>query len=168
MTPTRGWSRPVWTLFGLLVAYYTFPVKWTGSSPGVFALSLLVTVGGVALVGTMMVKELGNVRNGTAGRGERALSMLLILLVMAASLTFYLLNEVRPEQVANLRTRTDALYFTLSTMTTVGYGDVHAEGQLARAFVCVLIVFNVVVVAALVRAYTRRDGTAGSATATRR
>ena len=141
------------------MAYYTFPVEWTGSSPVVVALSLLVTVGGVALVGTMMVRELGSVRSGTAGRGERVLSMLVILLVMAASLTFFLLNQIRPEQVSGLETRTDALYFTLSTMTTVGYGDVHAEGQLARAIVCVLIVFNVVVVAALVRAYTRRDST---------
>ena len=80
--------------------------------------------------------------------------MLLILLVMAASLTFFLLNQGSPEQVTGLQTRTDALYFTLSTMTTVGFGDVHAEGQLARALVCALIVFNVVVVASLVRAYT--------------
>ena len=43
-------------------------------------------------------------------------------------------------------------------MTTVGYGDVHAEGQLARALVCALIVFNVVVVASLVRAYTCAAG----------
>ena len=41
-------------------------------------------------------------------------------------------------------------------MSTVGYGDVHAEGQVARALVCVLIIFNVVVVASLVRAYTTR------------
>ena len=78
--------------------------------------------------------------------------MLLVLLVMAASLTFFLLDQVQPGQVEDLDTRTDALYFTLSTMATVGYGDVHAEGQLARALVCALIVFNVVVVAALARA----------------
>jgi voltage-gated potassium channel len=41
-------------------------------------------------------------------------------------------------------------------MTTVGYGDVHAEGQVARALVCAVIVFNVVVVASLVRAHTAR------------
>ena len=160
MSATPAWSRPLLTLLGLLVAYYTFPVKWTGSSPGVVVLSLLVTVGGLALVGTVMVKELGHVRSGSTGRGPQVLSMLLILLVMAASLSFYLLNQIRADEVTGLTTRTDALYFTLSTMTTVGYGDVHAEGQLARGLVCVLIVFNVVVVAALVRAYTvRRDGT---------
>jgi hypothetical protein len=60
-----------------------------------------------------------------------------------------------PRQMAGLSTRTDALYFTLSTMTTIGYGDVHAEGQVARALVCGLIVFNVVVVASLLRAHGR-------------
>ena len=47
-------------------------------------------------------------------------------------------------------------------MATVGYGDVHAEGQVARALVCVLIVFNVVVVASLVRAYTTRGPSAAT------
>ena len=42
-------------------------------------------------------------------------------------------------------------------MATVGYGDVHAEGQLARALVCALIVFSVVVVASLVRAAPDAD-----------
>ena len=77
-----------------------------------------------------------------------------VLLIMAASLTFFLLNQARPEEFDGLLTKTDALYFTLTTMSTVGFGDVHAEGQIARILVCLLIVFNVVVVASLVRAYT--------------
>ena len=48
-------------------------------------------------------------------------------------------------------------------MTTVGYGDIHAEGQLARALVCVLLVFNVVVVASLIRLYTTGRTGAGNA-----
>ncbi|MEU0269249.1 ion channel [Nocardioides sp. NPDC006303] len=117
--------------------------------------SLLVTVGALSLVGTVMVKELGAVRRGAPGRSLRVLAMMLIVLVMAASLTFFLLDEIRPDEITGLDTRTDALYFTLSTMTTVGYGDVHAEGQIARVLVCVLIVFNIVVVASLVRSQTR-------------
>ena len=112
-------------------------------------------MGALALVGTIMVRELGYVRQGVPGRGIRVLSMLVVLLVMASSLTFFLLNQASPDEITGLETRTDALYFTLSTMTTVGYGDIHAEGQLARGMVCVLLVFNVVVVASLVRNYTR-------------
>jgi voltage-gated potassium channel len=156
VTRPTSWARPFWTLVGLLVAYYAFPVEWTGDAPVIVMLSILGTVGGVALVGTMMARELGSVRRGDPGRGLRGLSMLLILLVMTASLTFFLLNKVSPEQVIGLQTRTDALYFTLSTMTTVGFGDVHADGQVARAMVCALLVFNVVVVASLIRLNTMR------------
>ena len=45
-------------------------------------------------------------------------------------------------------------------MATVGYGDVHAEGQLARGLVIGLIVFNIVVVASLYREHTSRRGKA--------
>ena len=55
--------------------------------------------------------------------------MLLVLLVMAFSLTFFLLEPPARAGRRTSSTRTDALYFTLSTMATVGYGDVHAEGQ---------------------------------------
>ncbi|MFJ2756146.1 potassium channel family protein [Nocardioides sp. NPDC087217] len=151
---SKAWSRPILTFGGLLVAYYAFPLKWTADSAVAVGASLLVTVGALALVGAVMIKELGSVRRGAPGRSTRVLAMLLILLVMAASLTFFLLDQVRPDELVGLKTRTDALYFTLSTMTTVGYGDVHAEGQVARALVCVMIVFNIVVVASLVRAQT--------------
>jgi hypothetical protein len=147
--------RPIWTFTGLLVAYYAFPLRWTADSVLAVGTSLLVTVGALSLVGTVMVKELGSVRRGAPGRSTRVLAMLLIVLVMATSLTFFLLDQIRPDEIAGLDTRTDALYFTLSTMTTVGYGDVHAEGQIARTLVCVMIVFNIVVVASLVRAQTR-------------
>lgn len=145
-------SRPGWGIVGLLVAYYAFPVDW-GTS-GTAVVSLVLTAAGLALVGTMMVKELNHLRHGEETRGPRALSLLLVLLVMSFALAFFLLNQVEPDQIADLNTRTDALYFTLSTMATVGYGDIHAQGQLARGLVAGLIVFNVVVVASLVRAHT--------------
>ena len=161
--PSSTWSRPFRTLLGLLIAYYAYPVELSESEPLIVVLSLAGTVGGLILVGAIMVKELGYVRHGGPGRGPRLLAMLLVLLVMASSLTFFLLNQQDPDQISGLETRTDALYFTLSTMTTVGFGDVHAAGQLARALVCVLLVFNVVVVASLIRLYTTGRERAGSA-----
>ena len=115
-----------------------------------------MTVAGLLLVGWTMVKELAHLRRGMASIGAPTLATLLVLLVMSYSLAFYLINLGHPEQFDDLHSRTDALYFTLSTMATVGYGDVHAKGQLARGLVCGLIVFNVSVVAALLRAHTIR------------
>ena len=154
MRPDSRWTRPAWSSVGLVVAYYAFPMDWS-DSPAVIGLNLALTACGLGLLAWMMVLELQRVRQGRAGRSVGILALMLILLVMSFSFTFYLVNRLDPAQVSGLGTRTDALYFTLSTMTTVGYGDVHAEGQLARVLVCGLIVFNIVVVASLVRAHTR-------------
>ena len=142
----------------MLVVYFAFPCASTRRSGT--AVSLFLTTVGLGLLAVTMVTELKNLRHGAAVRSAQSLALLFVMLVMAFSLAFFLLNRVDPDQVAGLHTRTDALYFTLSTMATVGYGDVHAEGQVARAVVCALIVFNVVVVASLYREYARRRSSA--------
>ena len=53
-----------------------------------------------------------------------------------------------------LRTKTDALYFTVTTLATVGFGDVHPTGQVARAIVTAQIVFNLVFLGSLARLLT--------------
>ncbi len=55
-----------------------------------------------------------------------------------------------------LVTRVDALYFAVSTFTTVGFGDVTPAGQTARALVTVQQVVNLAVLGVLVRVTTRR------------
>jgi voltage-gated potassium channel len=60
------------------------------------------------------------------------------------------------------RRPTDALYFSISTLATVGFGDVHAAGQLARGAVAVQIVFNLVfvgTVAAMISGLMRHRAT---------
>jgi hypothetical protein len=156
--PSFSWSRPGLILGGLLAAFYAFPTELAGASAVTVAISLAITVAALALVGAVMVRELRAVRRGDPGRGARMLAMMLVLLVVAASLAFFLLNQAKPDEFDGLETKTDALYFTLTTMSTVGYGDVHAAGQVARVLVCLLIVFNVVVVASLARIYaTHRE-----------
>jgi hypothetical protein len=150
------WNRPILTLAGLLVVYYAFPISFD-RNPGLVVLNVMLTIGGLIYVGWAMVAELGHVRRGETGRSAPALAMLLVLLVMTFSLTFFLLELASPGQFEDLNTRTDALYFTLTTMATVGYGDIHAEGQVARVLVAAVIAFDVVVVASLVRARTRTN-----------
>ena len=152
------WVRPVLCLVGLLIAYYAFPLGF--GSPPATAASMILTALGLGLLGWTLVTELLHMREGGETRSTRVLIMLLILLVMTFSLGFFLVNKVDADQIVGLNTRTDALYFTVVTMATVGYGDVHAEGQLARGLVIGLIVFNIVVVASLYREHTSRRGNA--------
>ncbi|HWM73944.1 MAG TPA: potassium channel family protein [Nocardioides sp.] len=146
------------SFIGLLVAYYAFPLR-LDSAPATAA-SVILTALGLALLGWTLASELFHLRRGGETRSTRVLIILLILLVMTFSLVFFLMNKVDSDQIAGMSTRTDALYFTLATMATVGYGDVHAEGQVARGLVCGLIVFNIVVVASLYREHTNRRGNA--------
>jgi voltage-gated potassium channel Kch len=85
--------------------------------------------------------------------GEQARIRALVLLLTVTVLFFSWADEsvaVLPNQFAELTNKTDALYFTISTLATVGFGDVHPVGQLARAAVTLQIVFNLVFLGAAV------------------
>jgi voltage-gated potassium channel len=56
-----------------------------------------------------------------------------------------------PGQFIDLRTKTDALYFALTTLITIGYGDIHAQGQLARGLLIGQMLFNAIVLATAFR-----------------
>jgi hypothetical protein len=74
------------------------------------------------------------------------LLLALVVGVLGFALAFYVLELRDPGQIAGLATRIDALYFTMATVLTIGYGDVHAVGQAARALVLVQMVYNVAVI----------------------
>jgi voltage-gated potassium channel len=79
--------------------------------------------------------------------GEQARIRGLVLLLTVTVLFFSWADAsvaALPDQFAQLTNKTDALYFNVSTLATVGFGDVHPVGQLARAAVTLQIVFNLV------------------------
>jgi hypothetical protein len=75
--------------------------------------------------------------------------------VICFALTDYVIARSDATQFAGLRTKTDALYFAVTTLATVGFGDIHAQGQLARQVVTVQMVFNLVVLASAARVLIR-------------
>jgi len=133
---------------GMLVVFYTIPVS-TQESTGRAVFSILLTLAGVAALAWAILEQ---VRRQLRSRSEdiHTLLMLLPLSAVVFALGFFLMEEHLPGQIPGLTTRTDALYFTLSTLTTVGYGDITAQGQLARGVVILQLVFNAVFVGAAV------------------
>jgi hypothetical protein len=102
----------------------------------------------LALLAVLVVRQLRLQIDEGMDRRIDGLVMSVVAVVVAFALGFFMLTERNPSQVAGLHTRLDSLYFTMTTLTTVGYGDIHATGQTARALVLVQMVFNVVFVAA--------------------
>lgn len=137
----------------LLVAYYALPIGLAG---GRMVVGLFLTGVGLVALGVAIMVQTRRELRGAKGARPGTLAMMLCLVVVLFSVAYFLMERAGPEQVAGLSTRTDALYFTLSTLATVGYGDVHATGQAARAVVSAQIVFNLVLVGGLVHTITAR------------
>jgi voltage-gated potassium channel len=132
----------------LLAVYYVVPVE-----PGVhgwrLAVRLLGSLLGVIAAGWLTIRQLGR-QLGAADEEEPplvGLAIALIASVAAFALADYVLAISEPDEFVGLRTRTDALYFALTTLLTVGYGDVHAQSQAARLLVSAQMVFNIAVLA---------------------
>ena len=121
----------------LLVGYFVVPI---GSDSQHFVLRLAVTL---LLIATLGVTILYQLRRHADAVGT--LMLLVLLVVFAFALTFLGVQTADPPQFVGINTRLDALYYTLTTITTTGYGDVHARGQLARGLVTALMAFNMVV-----------------------
>lgn len=150
--PSRASRLRLWLTVGLLLgAYYLVPVR----EPAAEAQTLLRAVATVALLGAaawsvvrVVVRESGRV--GAARRLDRLLAAL-VGGILVFALADFVVAGASDGQFVGLETRTDALYFALSTSTTVGYGDIHAAGQLARIVVSLQLVFNVLVLATAAR-----------------
>jgi len=138
--------RLLLVIIGMLVIFYTIPVS-SDESTGRVVTSVALTLIGVAALAWGIFEQ---VRRQLQSRSEdiHTLVMLLPLAAVLFALSFYVLEEHRPAQFDGIRTRTDALYFTLSTVTTVGFGDITARGQLARVLVMFQLIFNAIFVGA--------------------
>ncbi|HEY2641958.1 MAG TPA: potassium channel family protein [Streptosporangiaceae bacterium] len=122
---------------------------------------------GIAVLAALILLAIRRLlRAGEAAR-VRGLILLLCLTVLFFSYADRTVAEL-PGQFVGLHNKIDALYFNVSTVATVGFGDVHAAGQLARAAVTIQIVFNLVflgtavaLVSSMVRARASKRAQAG-------
>jgi voltage-gated potassium channel len=141
----KRWVRPLVSVIALFVAYYAWPVRQEGAD---LAIGILVTLIAIGFLGWAIA---GQIRRHLV-RGEPEGLPTLIILVAAVIVVFafayYRLEIHSPGQMADLHTKTDSLYFTMQLLTTVGLGDVSAQGQLARSLALVQMVFDVIFVAA--------------------
>lgn len=129
----------------LLVVYFVVPTD-TDTSPSKLAVRVLLTLTGLVLAVVLILRQVGR----QLDQAEAPLTGLLTALVAGVlffALADYLVAIHAPGQFVDLTTRLDALYFALSTLATVGFGDVHAQGQVARGLVSVQMLFNAVIIA---------------------
>ncbi|MFJ8626544.1 ion channel [Kitasatospora sp. NPDC093550] len=141
----RAWFWLLCAFTLLMVGYFTLPLGWLGEHRPVLSWALFVC----ALVGLtwLLLVKIAGVLRGTARRPVVWLAFLISLALTVFSATYYVLGSHKAE-FAGLETRLDALYFTVVTLATVGYGDITPSGQTARFVVVLQIGYNFVFLAA--------------------
>lgn len=136
-------------------AYYAFPLRMSWSEPSSWA-RLVGSALAVALIAVVLAELLrrGRRREPKVLAQIETLAAALYLMLLGFALTYAVIELHMPGEFAELNDRTDALYFATATMATVGFGDVHAIGTLARVLVTVQMVVNLVYIGAALRVLT--------------
>ncbi len=147
-----GWLTGWINLAAVLLVFFAVPIG-TDQSSVRLAVGLVLSVAGVCVVGRIVFRETQNPVPEL--RGVHLL-LALEVVVVVFSFIYYTLAVNSDQQMYGIKTRLDALYFTASTMTSVGYGDIHPVGQWARGLVTLNLAFNVVFVATLAILIDRR------------
>jgi len=130
----------------LVVLYYLAPFE--PESGGVEQVVRVVLAAALAAtVAVLVVRLIVRMIQDVPGTRPASLLVALFAAVIVFAAIDYLVAVSRPGQFQDLETKTDALYFAVATLATVGYGDVHASGQLARGLVIVQQLFNLTVLA---------------------
>lgn len=127
MLPLRGQSWWIGAVAGIVIVLATMPVM-------VYHLRVLL-VSAHPVVDAM-----------------QAMFLLLTMLIVGFSAVYFGMDHDQA-QFSGLDTRTDAVYFTVSTLATVGFGDIVATSQPARLVVTAQILFNLVAVGLAVRVF---------------
>lgn len=80
-----------------------------------------------------------------------AVAFALSLLLAVFAFTYLTLSRADPGNFSEHLDRVDAMYFTVSTLATVGFGDISPISDGARLLVTVQMLFDLVLIAGLVR-----------------
>lgn len=144
---------------GLLVMIYFLAPLEPAATGARAVVRAALAVAGLVVVAVLVGRLAVRLLRDESGSGAALLVALVGGVVMFAFVD-YLVAVSGPGQFADLETKTDGLYFAVTTLTTTGFGDVHARGELARGLVTAQMVYNIAVIAtgasALVNRITAR------------
>jgi voltage-gated potassium channel len=132
----------------LVVAYYQAPLDraLTFASGVVFVSALL-------LAALAVVVEVRGILASTRPllRAIRVIAVGLPLLLVLFAATYITVDGQQANAFTEPLSRTDGLYFTVTTFATVGYGDISPQTELARVLVTVQMLVGLVAVGVIAK-----------------
>jgi voltage-gated potassium channel len=135
--------RALGSTVALVAIYYLLPLDNTsiGVVVGMLAIGLLALVVLITFQVRSIIKAPYPALRAV---GALATSVPLFLLLFAG--TYFVMGSISAGSFSEPMRRTDALYFTVTVFATVGFGDITAKSEAARALVTGQMVAGIVVV----------------------
>jgi hypothetical protein len=132
----------------LVVAYYQAPLD----RPLTFASAVLFT-GALMLAAFVVVLEVRGILASAQPllRAIRVIALGLPLLLVLFAATYITVDGQQANAFSEPLNRTDGLYFTVTTFSTVGYGDISPRTELARALVTIQMLVGLVAVGVIAK-----------------
>ncbi len=143
--------RAVLSVLVLVVAYFLAPLERLWAIP--FGISLGIAAAVLLGFSAWEIRAISRSPHpALRGVGALAVTVPLYLLFFAAA--YFVLASTDPANfdVEGL-TRIDTLYFTVTTFSSVGFGDISAASQNARVLVTVQMLLNLLVLGVGIRVF---------------
>lgn len=132
----------------LLVLYAVVPVPGTSGAGALVGL-IIGLAAFVAVVG-WEIRAITRADHPVV-RAVEAIAVTVLLLVVVFAFLYLSISREDPASFSEHLNRVDAVYYTVATLSTVGFGDVSAESDAARILVTVQMLFDLALIAGLVR-----------------
>lgn len=144
----RALLRPTFSAAGLFILYFILPLDRAFS-----ALTVLALVAGLCAFAALIVVQTRAIVRSPYPRltAITALAVSAPIFVLCFATVYYLMERSESQAFTESMTRLDALYFTVTVLTTVGFGDIAARSEVARAITTVQMVGDLVLVGLVAR-----------------
>jgi len=146
-----GALRSLVAAIALVALYFLLPLDHLASVP----LAVILVVGLLVLlaVSGWQLRLVVGARYPAIRAGEALATTVPLFLLLYASVYFAMGRASPANFSTHSLTRTDSLYFTVTTFSTVGYGDITATSQAARLLVTAQMILDLLVLGLGIRMF---------------
>lgn len=136
-------------LVGLTVAYYVLPMD-----RGFTAGTVVALAAGLAACGIGFLWQVQAIMRSPHPRltAVAALVSTIPLFLLMFATSYYLMGHGNPASFTEPMSRTDALYFTVTVFSTVGFGDIAPHSEAARVLATGQMVLDLILIGVAARA----------------
>ena len=147
-TIVRALLQAMASTVALVAIYYLLPLDRSSTW---FVVAILA-IGLAVLIGLVAFQVRWIVTSPFPGlRGVQALATSIPLFLLLFASTYVVLATISVGNFSEPLTRTDALYFTVTVFSTVGFGDITAKTEAARLVVTGQMIADLVVIGVAVK-----------------